>query len=172
MLHRAVCSFILCNAHQRLTTTQRLSFVDENPATRFVLTSSPNLRHGLVSMSNLLQYDPNAIRVDNVVGDQIGHLPRKIVEKIAPYVVRSYHIPVINPISDTTRTVAMSSSKLSSTVKKASMTAQLRSSSTALATRLSAPGSRTRSRKTSWSRLQSSRTLERKLRLLERQQWV
>ncbi|KAM0263121.1 hypothetical protein ACHAPA_008954 [Fusarium lateritium] len=33
-------------------------------------------------------YDPNAIRVDNVVGDQIGHLPRKIVEKIAPYVDR------------------------------------------------------------------------------------
>ncbi|KAF5667865.1 helicase-like transcription factor [Fusarium heterosporum] len=30
-------------------------------------------------------YDPNAIRVDNVVGDQIGHLPRKVVEKIAPY---------------------------------------------------------------------------------------
>jgi hypothetical protein len=48
-------------------------------------------------MSNLLQYDPNAIRVDNVVGDQIGHLPRKIVEKIAPYVVRLHHIPVITP---------------------------------------------------------------------------
>ncbi|KAF5591503.1 helicase-like transcription factor [Fusarium pseudoanthophilum] len=34
------------------------------------------------------QYDSNAIRVDNVVGDQIGHLPRKIVEKLAPYVDR------------------------------------------------------------------------------------
>ncbi|KAL4729593.1 hypothetical protein ACLX1H_004013 [Fusarium chlamydosporum] len=33
-------------------------------------------------------YDRNAIRVDNVVGDQIGHLPRKVVEKIAPYVDR------------------------------------------------------------------------------------
>ncbi|KAF4976630.1 hypothetical protein FZEAL_6731 [Fusarium zealandicum] len=34
------------------------------------------------------QHDRNAIRVDNVVGDQIGHLPRKVVEKIAPYVDR------------------------------------------------------------------------------------
>ncbi|KAF4342905.1 helicase-like transcription factor [Fusarium beomiforme] len=34
------------------------------------------------------QYDSNAIRVDNVLGDQIGHLPRKVVEKIAPYVDR------------------------------------------------------------------------------------
>lgn len=76
---------------------QRLSFVDENPATRFVLTSSPNPPHGLVLMSNLLQYDPNAIRVDNVVGDQIGHLPRKIVEKITPYVVRLHHTPVTTP---------------------------------------------------------------------------
>ncbi|KAH6996387.1 SNF2 family N-terminal domain-containing protein [Ilyonectria sp. MPI-CAGE-AT-0026] len=34
------------------------------------------------------QYDRNAIRVDNVVNDQIGHLPRKIAEKIAPYMDR------------------------------------------------------------------------------------
>ncbi|KAF4449940.1 hypothetical protein F53441_6859 [Fusarium austroafricanum] len=34
------------------------------------------------------QYDANAIRVDNVVGAQIGHLPRKVVEKITPYVDR------------------------------------------------------------------------------------
>ncbi|KAF7545073.1 hypothetical protein G7Z17_g9455 [Cylindrodendrum hubeiense] len=34
------------------------------------------------------QYDPNAIRVDNVVGDQIGHLPRKVAEKISPYMDR------------------------------------------------------------------------------------
>ncbi|KAF7558403.1 hypothetical protein G7046_g5754 [Stylonectria norvegica] len=34
------------------------------------------------------QYDRNAIRVDNVVGNQIGHLPRKVVEKIAPYMDR------------------------------------------------------------------------------------
>ncbi|PFH61570.1 hypothetical protein XA68_16993 [Ophiocordyceps unilateralis] len=31
------------------------------------------------------QYDSNAIRVDNVLHQQIGHLPRKVVEKIAPY---------------------------------------------------------------------------------------
>lgn len=36
----------------------------------------------------MLQYDRNAIRVNNVFGDQIGHLPRKVVEKITPYVVR------------------------------------------------------------------------------------
>ncbi|QPG94777.1 hypothetical protein C2857_006943 [Epichloe festucae Fl1] len=32
------------------------------------------------------QYDRNAIRMDNVMYQQIGHLPRKIVEKVAPYV--------------------------------------------------------------------------------------
>ncbi|PNY27303.1 Helicase-like transcription factor, partial [Tolypocladium capitatum] len=31
------------------------------------------------------KYDPNAIRVDNVMYQQIGHLPRKVAEKIAPY---------------------------------------------------------------------------------------
>ncbi|PHH87241.1 hypothetical protein CDD83_9133 [Cordyceps sp. RAO-2017] len=31
------------------------------------------------------QYDSNAIRVDNVMRHQMGHLPRKVVEKIAPY---------------------------------------------------------------------------------------
>ncbi|KAI9167044.1 matrix-associated actin-dependent regulator [Paramyrothecium foliicola] len=34
------------------------------------------------------QYDRNAIRVDNVLYQQIGHLPRKVVEKIAPYIDR------------------------------------------------------------------------------------
>ncbi|KAK2040137.1 SNF2 family domain-containing protein [Colletotrichum somersetense] len=34
------------------------------------------------------QYDRNAIRVCNVMGVQIGHLPRKVVEKLAPYVDR------------------------------------------------------------------------------------
>ncbi|KAK7449093.1 SNF2 family domain-containing protein [Colletotrichum acutatum] len=33
-------------------------------------------------------YDRNAIRVCNVMGAQIGHLPRKVVEKLAPYVDR------------------------------------------------------------------------------------
>ncbi|KAF7536696.1 hypothetical protein G7054_g4308 [Neopestalotiopsis clavispora] len=32
------------------------------------------------------QYDPNAIRVNNVMGQQIGHLPRNLVAKLAPYI--------------------------------------------------------------------------------------
>ncbi|PNP52200.1 hypothetical protein THARTR1_07409 [Trichoderma harzianum] len=32
------------------------------------------------------QYDKNAIRIDNVLHQQIGHLPRKIVEKLAHYI--------------------------------------------------------------------------------------
>ncbi|KAK0746699.1 RAD5-like protein [Schizothecium vesticola] len=31
-------------------------------------------------------YDPNAIRVDNVFGHQIGHIPRTIASKLAPYI--------------------------------------------------------------------------------------
>ncbi|KAG5928060.1 hypothetical protein E4U42_001335 [Claviceps africana] len=31
------------------------------------------------------EYDRNAIRVDNVMSRQIGHLPRQIVQKVAPY---------------------------------------------------------------------------------------
>ncbi|KAK4191938.1 putative SWI/SNF-related matrix-associated actin-dependent regulator of chromatin subfamily A member 3-like 1 [Podospora australis] len=30
-------------------------------------------------------YDPNAIRVDNVYGQQIGHIPRTVASKLAPY---------------------------------------------------------------------------------------
>lgn len=33
-------------------------------------------------------YDPNAIRIDNVQGAQIGHIPRQLAEKLAPYLVR------------------------------------------------------------------------------------
>ncbi|ROW09848.1 hypothetical protein VMCG_02613 [Cytospora schulzeri] len=32
------------------------------------------------------QYDSNAVRVDNVMGTQVGHLPRKLVEKLVPYI--------------------------------------------------------------------------------------
>ncbi|KAJ4300622.1 hypothetical protein N0V88_003306 [Collariella sp. IMI 366227] len=32
------------------------------------------------------QYDPNAIRVDNVLGRQIGHIPRTVAAKLAPYI--------------------------------------------------------------------------------------
>ncbi|KAK4152043.1 RAD5-like protein [Chaetomidium leptoderma] len=31
------------------------------------------------------QYDPNAIRVDNVLGRQIGHIPRAVAAKLAPF---------------------------------------------------------------------------------------
>ncbi|OJD15502.1 hypothetical protein AJ78_04233 [Emergomyces pasteurianus Ep9510] len=31
------------------------------------------------------RFDPNAIRIDNVMGVQIGHLPRTIASKLAPY---------------------------------------------------------------------------------------
>ncbi|KAH7328114.1 SNF2 family N-terminal domain-containing protein [Stachybotrys elegans] len=34
------------------------------------------------------KYDHNAIRMDNVMHRQIGHLPRKVVEKLAPYIDR------------------------------------------------------------------------------------
>lgn len=33
------------------------------------------------------QYDPNAIRVDNVMNVQIGHIPRGIAAKLAKYMV-------------------------------------------------------------------------------------
>ena len=32
-------------------------------------------------------YDSNAIRVNNVQGDQIGHLPKNLAAKLAPYLV-------------------------------------------------------------------------------------
>ncbi|CAN8102353.1 unnamed protein product [Discula destructiva] len=31
-------------------------------------------------------YDRNAVRVDNVIGAQVGHLPKKLVEKLVPYI--------------------------------------------------------------------------------------
>ncbi|KAI0419289.1 hypothetical protein F5X98DRAFT_335720 [Xylaria grammica] len=33
-------------------------------------------------------YDRNAVRVDNIMGSQIGHLPRNFVQKLAPYLDR------------------------------------------------------------------------------------
>lgn len=32
-------------------------------------------------------YDSNAIRIDNVQGTQIGHLPRQLAEKLAGFMV-------------------------------------------------------------------------------------
>lgn len=34
-------------------------------------------------------YDRNAIRVDNVMGAQIGHIPRQVAAKLASYMVNS-----------------------------------------------------------------------------------
>lgn len=39
------------------------------------------------------QYDANAIRVDNVMHHQIGHLPHKVAEKLAPYMVTAPCFP-------------------------------------------------------------------------------
>ncbi|CAG7915457.1 unnamed protein product [Penicillium olsonii] len=33
------------------------------------------------------QYDRNAVKVENVMGAQIGHLPRQMAERIAPFMV-------------------------------------------------------------------------------------
>jgi SWI/SNF-related matrix-associated actin-dependent regulator of chromatin subfamily A3 len=33
-------------------------------------------------------YDRNAVRVDNIMGSQVGHLPRNLAEKLAPYLDR------------------------------------------------------------------------------------
>lgn len=33
-----------------------------------------------------MQYDSNAIRIDNVMGQQIGHIPRKVAEKVSPLI--------------------------------------------------------------------------------------
>ncbi|KAI2611978.1 SNF2 family N-terminal domain-containing protein [Hypoxylon sp. NC1633] len=46
-----------------------------NPGERVLLRREPHN-----------QYDKNAIRVDNVMGIQIGHLPAKVVLKLAPYI--------------------------------------------------------------------------------------
>lgn len=35
------------------------------------------------------QYDSNAIRVDNVMGQQIGHIPRNMAAKLAKYMVEN-----------------------------------------------------------------------------------
>ena len=44
----------------------------------------------------MMQYDRNAIRMDNVQGQQIGHIPRKLAEKLAPYIVRYSNLEASN----------------------------------------------------------------------------
>jgi SWI/SNF-related matrix-associated actin-dependent regulator of chromatin subfamily A3 len=40
-------------------------------------------------------HDSNAIRINNVHGTQIGHLPRQIASKLAPYMVSPSFVPRI-----------------------------------------------------------------------------
>lgn len=37
-------------------------------------------------------YDSNAIRVDNVLGNQIGHIPRTVAAKLAEYMVGFFSV--------------------------------------------------------------------------------
>lgn len=97
---------------QRLTSQQRNdSFGDEEPENLDLTQADdgPTLElygthdnkivgcryyNGIVSPGEVVvlrrepnnQYDPNAVRVDNVMGSQVGHLPRKLVEKLVPYI--------------------------------------------------------------------------------------
>lgn len=43
--------------------------------------------HVLLKREPQNQYDSNAIRVDNVMGAQIGHIPRGVAAKLAKYMV-------------------------------------------------------------------------------------
>lgn len=42
-------------------------------------------------------YDSNAIRINNVRGEQIGHIPRNLAAKLAPFMVRSDRTVLIFP---------------------------------------------------------------------------
>lgn len=53
-----------------------------NPVSRTAHT-----QHLFADLTRLNQYDSNAIRVDNVLGQQIGHIPRAVAAKLAPYLV-------------------------------------------------------------------------------------
>lgn len=39
-------------------------------------------------------YDKNAIRVDNVMGQQIGHIGRHMAARLAPYMVKRFQAPI------------------------------------------------------------------------------
>lgn len=48
--------------------------------------ANPNERVQVIRDSNN-QYDQNAIKVENVMGAQIGHIPRQMAAKLASYMV-------------------------------------------------------------------------------------
>lgn len=75
-----------------------LTQADDGPALQLYGTTDNKIvgcryYNGIVSPGELVvlrrepsnPYDRNAVRVDNVLGSQVGHLPRKLVEKLAPY---------------------------------------------------------------------------------------
>lgn len=66
----------------------KLSFAKENPTTKYVHPAAI-FRDFVTRTDSIVQYDKNAIQVKNVLGEQIGHLPRKVAEKFAPYIVRA-----------------------------------------------------------------------------------
>lgn len=52
--------------------------------------------HVIVRREPQNPYDPNALRVENVQRDQIGHIPRTMASKLAKYMV----MLSISPVSD------------------------------------------------------------------------
>lgn len=53
------------------------------------------------------QYDRNAIRIDNVVGQQIGHIPRKIAAKLSAYLVVTIPITYFLKMANCPRTIIL-----------------------------------------------------------------
>ncbi|KMP03071.1 DNA repair protein rad-5 [Coccidioides immitis RMSCC 2394] len=77
---------------QRLPDTQ--AELEEEANAAAVVESSQEYYNGQATKGEYVNirrepgnpYDSNAIRIDNVMGDQIGHLPRQLASKLAPYI--------------------------------------------------------------------------------------
>lgn len=65
---------------------ESLSLSEENHPTRCAL-SDPLCYSAEQSYNSDMQYDINAIRVDNVRREQIGHIPRQLASTLARYMV-------------------------------------------------------------------------------------
>lgn len=52
------------------------------------------MRFSVVPANGVAQYDSNAIRVENVQRNQIGHIPRQMAAKLSSYMVRPIAPPV------------------------------------------------------------------------------
>lgn len=68
--------------------------------------ANPNERVQVIRDANN-QYDWNAIKVENVMGAQIGHIPRQMAAKLASYMVYSPNLSLW-PISDCPRMLVTS----------------------------------------------------------------